>query len=620
MALEYYYMDLRDETTRREFLQTLPHTPGVYIMKGVKGKVLYVGKAKDLFNRVNSYFRSSGDSRRFVRRLPRVLVSMEIIIVESEREALLLENNLIKEMKPRYNVLLKDDKSYQSIRVNLNDEYPRFIKVRGLPKDDGNTYFGPYHSARSVKYVLSFMGRYFKFRTCSDRVLNSRKKPCLQYHIKRCDAPCCEKISKKVYRERINEALIFLNGDNSKLIKVARKKMKDASEEMQYERAARYRDLIYALDKIVQPQNVVTSDFRSRDAIGYAREGDVVALIILEMRKGTLQTHRELIMEDQFFPDDEILTTYILQHYSMSSFMPEEIIIPFELSSQNIVESILSEKIVAKAPVKIVVKGADSNILSLAQANARNKLLLSREMEIEEQLKTLAGKLKLLKIPDRIECYDISHLQGRDTVASMVVFKEGVPEKSSYRRFKIEHAKGGDDYGALREVMERRLNHRDEKGWELPDLVVIDGGKGQLNSVVTVFREMGVPYGNEGVPIVSLAKERGFDGPPDRYFAPGVKDAVNLKGAGRELYILSRIRDEAHRFAVSGHRKLRTAKKIRSQLELIPGVGKQRVNVLLKYFGSIDKIREANVSDIASIPGIGKTLAQGIVQWLMDND
>jgi excinuclease ABC subunit C len=603
--------DLRDEKVRGRFLLSLPHKPGVYIMKGLNDRVLYVGKAIDLNKRVNSYFRSTGDNRWFIEKLPLELVTIEIIIVSSEREALLLENNLIKEMKPKYNVLLKDDRSYLSIRLRMDHPWPRFETVRGTPQKNSAQYFGPYHNSRSIRSIISFITKYYKFRTCSDKKFASRKRPCLSFHLNRCDAPCVKNISKVKYRRNIKKAVLFIKGETHKLLKLLNKDMEIASHNLEFEQAANIRDLIFALEKIAQPQNVITSDHTPVDVVGYAKEGDTSALVILEMRNGVMNTHRQVVMENMEFPDDELLGSYLMQHYTAIKQFPDIVAVPFLPQSVETMVLHFNEQ-TDKAVKIILVPDRYSTLMGIAQATARSKLTLMGELDIDDQLSILAKRLRMRKLPRLMECYDISHLQGSWAVGSMAVFVNGKPDKKKYRRFNIKKSAAGDDYGALREVMERRLLRRNEKGWELPDLIVIDGGKGQLNSVAAVFQEMQVPIGADGPTLISLAKERDPDGPPDRFFLHGVKNAVHVKGGGRELYILSKIRDEAHRFAIEGHRKKRENSIFSSTLDKIPGVGPSLRRKILLFFGSLASVKEATVEELTLVDGIGNTKAQEI--------
>ena len=603
-------LDLRDEAERKRFLASLPHRPGVYIMKGYRGAVLYVGKANDLHSRVNSYFRASGDDRYFISRLPRVLRHIEILIVATEREALLLENNLIKEMKPRYNVLLRDDKSYMSIRLDMKHPYPRFVRVRGTPKDDGATYFGPYHSARAVKSVTSFVNRHFRFRTCTDRKFASRKRPCLRYHIGLCDAPCVKEVSQSKYRHRVREAVMFINGEKERLVASLHKRMEEAAEELDFEQAAVIRDLIFALEKIAQPQSVVLSDHTPVDIMGYAKEGDQAAMVVLEMRGCNLSTHRQTMIETMDIPDEEFVESFLMQHYLALKQWPHKIITPFALPSAGTLERFFTEQ--AGHPVTLSAEAeSHSKLMGLAHATARSKMTLMGELNVEEQLRTLSSKLRMRRLPKVMECYDISHLQGAWAVGSMVVFVNGEPQKNRYRLFNIKSGVGGDDYASLREVMERRLARRDEEGWALPDLIVVDGGKGQLNAITAVFDTMNVPFGtDEGVAIISLAKERDPDGPPDRFFLPGRKNAVVLTGSGRELYILARIRDEAHRFAIEGHRKKRLTKSLELSLTRVPTVGPALAARIIRFFGDMEAVKKASLEELSLVEGVGPKTAE----------
>ncbi|MDA3864343.1 MAG: excinuclease ABC subunit UvrC [Deltaproteobacteria bacterium] len=611
--------DLRDPDKRKEFLTSLPHQPGVYIMKGEDEKVIYVGKAIDLNNRLKSYFSTSGDDRFFVEKLPAELVIIEIILVNNEREALLLESSLIKEFQPKYNVFLKDDKSYYSIKIDHSLDYPRLELVRGLKKTKPHiSYYGPYHSSRSIKAVLSFLLKYFKFRTCGEHKFKTRKRPCLRYHMSRCLAPCMSKVSQTEYKKQMEQAQMYLQGKQKKLLRELQQRMNKAARNLNFEKAAYYRDILFALEEIDQPQNVVNRDFTPLDIVGYAREDANVALIILEMRRGEIKKHRQLILNEQSFPDQEIISSFLTQHYlnrEKDMNLPDRIILPFEFLYRNALEELLAEKFSKKIELEIPQDDSLKRLSSLAAATARGNLKLDGEFTMESQLQKLAIHLKMKKFPKHIECYDISHLQGKWSVGSMAVFIDGKPESAKYRRFNIKTAKPGDDFGALKEVLSRRTAKGEEAGWEFPDLVVIDGGKGQLNSVFSVVKPYIFPINSKGFHLISLAKERAPDGPPDRFFLPGVKNPVSLKSGGRELYILSRIRDEAHRFAIEGHRKKRINQKIRSELGKIPEIGEVLQKRLIVHFGSVKRIKKASTEEIALVDGIGPKTAQLVYKY-----
>ncbi len=609
-------MDLRDVTLREQFLAQLPHAPGVYVMRNAAGQVLYVGKAVDLHGRVHSYFRPSGDDRHFIPRLPSEMADLEIWVTSSEREALLLENNLIKELRPRYNVLLRDDKSYLMVRLDATHTWPRFETVRGLPKDDGARWFGPYHSSSAVRFVLSFIGKYFCFRTCSDAVFVSRKKPCLQFHIRRCEAPCTRSVDREAYLKRLQKATLYLEGKLRVLMRDVRREMKQAAEDLEFERAAQLRDLLFSLEKLSEPQHVVTTDFVATDAVGFVREDAFVSLVVLEVRAGSVSAHRQMVEE---FPpglfDEDILSSFLTQHYLSRSRVPARILVPFEPSSAGPLMSVLSD-LAEDGTVEFVIPGEDKSrrLLQLAQTNARHRLTLQTELEVERDLGRLASRLHLPAPPGRMECYDISHLQGKDPVASMVVFTGGRPTKKSYRQFHLQTVVPGDDYGALREVITRRLARASEQGWELPDLMVIDGGRGQLHAVMQVLAEKGC---DPRVHVVALAKMHGADGPPERVFLPNVKDPLPVPGSGRELFLLVRMRDEAHRFARKAQYR-RREKTFHSRLEQVPGVGHKRCAFLLRTFGSLEGIRSAGLEELAKKGKISLKLAETILDFLKE--
>ncbi|PKN27335.1 MAG: excinuclease ABC subunit C [Deltaproteobacteria bacterium HGW-Deltaproteobacteria-22] len=626
-------MDLRDPAFREPFLSSLPHSPGVYVMRNAAGQVLYVGKALDLFSRVNSYFRASGDTRSFVSRLPSEMADLEIWVTQSEREALLLENTLIKELKPRYNVRLRDDRSYLMIRVQAAHPWPRFETARGLPQEDGARYFGPYHAASAVHFFLSFIGRYFRFRTCSDAVFATRRKPCLQYHMGRCEAPCSRNVDAAAYRRRVEKAMLYLEGRFERLMRDVRREMKQASADLEFEKAAQLRDLLFALEKCAQPQQVITSDFVPTDAVGFVREGPHLSLVVLEIRQGQLGVHRQMVVEvPEELYDAEILSTFLFQHYASRTETPGRLLLPFAPEAAADLAAWLGEA--AGAPVEVVTTVVDEahvRLLRLAEVNAQHRLTLHNELEVEADLARLSTRLHLPGVPKRIECYDISHSQGKDTSASMVVFIDGRPAPRLYRQFHVRDVAPGDDYGALREVMARRLEHVAEKNWELPDLMVIDGGRGQLRAITQILSDLQSQIGSDlqsqigsgekngldlsGVKVISLAKQHGSDGPPERVFLPGVKEPLPILPGSREMFILVRLRDEAHRFA-NRARTRRQEKTFSSRLSEVPGLGPKRVTTLLTAFGSVERIRTADPAEIAKAGHFSLDLAQKILAFL----
>ncbi len=609
-------MDLRDPATRKSFLDGLPHAPGVYVMRNVSGQVLYVGKARDLHARVNGYFHPGSDTRHFVPRLPEEMADLEIWVTASEREALLLENNLIKELRPRYNVMLRDDKSYLMIRVDVAHPFPRFETVRGLPRDDGARYFGPYHSASAVRFFMSFLGKYFHFRTCSDAVFASRKRPCLQYHMGRCEAPCTRPVDAAAYRRRVDQAVLWLDGQFERLIRDVKKEMKAAAANLEFEKAAKLRDLLFAIEKCAQPQRVVGMDFTPTDAVGWVREGDQLSLAVLEVRRGVLGVHRQMVVDVlDDIEDGEILSTFLYSHYMARGEAPLRVVVPLVPDGRESLEAALAEQFGHE--VRIVLPdglAALENLLNLARVNAQHRLQLQGEMDVQEHLARLASRLHLGAPPHRMECFDVSHTQGRDTAASMAVFIDGRPAPRLYRHFHVRTAEAGDDYGALREVIARRLERAGEKNWELPDLMVIDGGRAQLQVALQALSHS-IHADTTRLAVIALAKQHGADGPPERVFLAGRKDPIPLSSGMREWNLLIRLRDEAHRFA-NRARLQRSKKSYESILSGVPGLGPRRIARLMHAFSDVERIAQASAQDIAHAGGFGLELALKIQEFL----
>ncbi len=603
-------MDVRDPARLKEYLSGVPKAPGVYIMRDAQGVVLYVGKAIDLRNRLRSYFTSSGDDRPFVSRLPQELADLEVVVTSSEREALILENNLITELSPKYNVNLKDDSSYALIRIDMTHEFPRLEKVRGLPREDGALYFGPYDSARALRSLMSFIQRHFQLRTCTDRTLTSRRRACLYAHMGRCDAPCVGGISSQEYARKVEEAVRFLRGEHGTLREEVTARMEEASEALEFEKAARYRDLLFALDKMAEPQGAVTDDFTPRDVIGVARSGWFVAFAQVVVRDGAVRMVRQHITEAPGIDDTELLASYIYQYYRKSGEFPERVVVPFLPEGRDVLEKSLSS--MAGRRVLIRKGSKRDEIMAMAMRTAHSKSQLESEERPIEALEALAKRLKLRALPHRLECYDISHFQGEKAVGSMVVFTDGQPDRDRYRLFNLRSALGGDDYAALREVLMRRFARLGEMGWDEPDLIVIDGGRGQLSAAVMAARDAGV-----SIPMIGIAKQRTKGtSPPDRIFVPGVKDPLDLRPGSRELVILARLRDEAHRFAITAHRRRRSSSRLSTRLTAIPGVGTKMAARLLRRFGSIKKLKEATLDDLMEVEGVGPSLARRILAGL----
>ncbi|MGZ3441918.1 MAG: excinuclease ABC subunit UvrC, partial [Polyangia bacterium] len=588
-------LDLLDATDAevsdrlKEILGRVPTEPGVYLMKDRKGRIIYVGKATNLKARVRSYFNQT-DTRDFVPLLGRILGDIETVIVNNEKEALLLENNLIKQHQPRFNVKLADDKNFLVLRLDPKAHFPRLEVTRRIGQD-GAKYFGPYHSATSCRATLAVVNRHFKLRTCTDHVLNSRKRPCLQYQIKRCDAPCVYPITDEEYGKQVQDVALFLDGKDDELLKRLGSRMKDAAQGEKYEIAAGLRDQIKALERTLEEQRVVSSDFRDQDVFGFFREGEFVEIVVLSIRNGKLLGRRNFSLKGQEFPTQEILSSFVSLYYDLGAFIPDEILLPEAVDDAKTKSEWLSEKRGTKRGVEVMTpqRGQRHDLITLAQKNAASSFVTRRDKtrDAEAAMEKLQQRLSLKRLPKRIECFDISHIQGTATVASMVVFLDGEPAKGEYRTFKVQSATN-DDFASMYEVLSRRFRRSKaaeakaveakegapKKGWVVPDLLVIDGGKGQLSTAVAALRDAQIDIGMNGMDVVSLAKERedqGGEKQPDRVFRMNAKDPMKLRPNSAEMFLLTRIRDEAHRFAVTFHKKLRRRRTLRSALEDVPG-------------------------------------------------
>lgn len=604
-------------------LATIPNKPGCYLMRDRRGRIIYIGKANDLKTRVRNYFQPSGDPRPFVRWLPRILGEIETIITANEKEALILENTLIKTHKPRYNVRLKDDKNYLSLRIDPDEKWPRLVIHRRKGEGKGR-HFGPYHSARSIRSTLQLINKHFMLRTCPDHVLNNRSRPCLQYQIKRCPAPCVFEVDRDKYMQDVEQAILFLEGRTEELVQRLQEQMLQASEELEFERAARFRDQIQAIENVSQRQIAVDDVFTDRDAFGFYREADRLTIQILFVRRGRLEGAQSFSFDDQEFPDDEILSSFLNLYYNAGNHIPNEVLLPFEISEEESLafEDLLSELAGHRVYLKVPKRGARRSLIETANTNAEHTFAqeYSQEERSQDLLEKLQRRLRLRNLPRRIECYDVSNLQGRQIVGSRVVFEEAEPTKSEYRRYKMRAQIGQDDFGSMREMLLRRLERVANGEDDAPDLIVVDGGKGQLGQALAVFEDLGL----YDIDVVALAEARvdksGFDDPEvtrsaDRVFLPGRKNPVVLRRNSAELYLLQRIRDEAHDFALGYHKTLRRKQSLRSSLDDIPGVGPKTKQDLLRHFGSLRKIKAASTEQLCEVPGIGPRTAATIYDF-----
>lgn len=589
----------------REKLKLLPENPGVYIMKDAAGKIIYVGKAVVLKNRVRQYFQSSRNHTPKVRAMVAKVADFEFIMTASEVEALILECNLIKKHRPRYNISLKDDKSYPYIKVTVQEEFPRVFLTRRVVKD-GARYFGPYTNVTAVHESLRLLRRLFPLRTC--RTLQDR--PCLEYHIKRCLAPCVGKISKEDYAVFIRAVLLFLEGRTEDVEKELTFRMKRAAEAYHFEIAARLRDQLAAVKKIAEKQNIVTGA-GDQDAIGLARSALGACVQVFFIRSGKMVGREHFLLQgDEDESDAALLTAFLQQYYHQAAFLPHEVLLPCDVEETPLLEAWLSERKQARVHLVVPQRGTKHDLVAMAAGNAEKFLADEETRRAQTDAQTtgaveeLGHLLGLKRAPNRMECFDISHIQGAETVASMVVFEGGRPKKSDYRRFKIRSTEGKpDDFLSMREVTQRRYGDLPEE--ELPDLIVIDGGKGQLSSALEIIRGAG----HADVPVVGLAKQF------ELVFREGESDPVVLPRHSQALYLIERIRDEAHRFAITYHRKLRGKRNLVSILDHIVGIGPARRKALWSAFGSLAKIKGASVEELAAVSGMNRPAAEAVYHF-----
>ncbi len=597
-----------------EKLNNLPSSPGVYLMKDGDGEIIYIGKAVNLKSRVRSYFSSGHVSPRIESMVGKIR-DFEYILTDSEIEALILESNMIKRHKPKYNVRLTDDKHYPFLKVTVQEDYPRLEIVRSVKKD-GARYFGPYTNASAVHETLKLLKKLFPVRSCKQSVLSKRDKPCLNAHINRCAAPCCGLITKEDYRKIIEEAILFLQGKQGFLMKKLQAEMEVAAEKLDFEKAAQIRDQLLAVEKVVAKQKIISERMQDLDVINYAREEDKTCVGIFFIRSGRVLGRDRFIMNGAGGASGgEVLTAFLKQYYSQVDYVPPEILVPEAIEDEETLQKWLAEKRGFAVHLKIPHRGDKRGLLELVGTNAQELLRLevSARREKEERskraLQEIAQALKMDKEPYRLECYDISHIQGAETVASMVVFEGGKPVPALYRRFKIKTVEGPDDFASMAEVIGRRLDRAaagDEKFLPLPDLMVIDGGKGQLSAARAVMRAKG----QADIFTVGLAKENEW------LFVEGRPEPIVLQRDSRGLQLLQHIRDEAHRYAVTYHRLLRGRRNLASVLDEIPGVGPNRKKALLAQFGlSLQKISGASWEELAETKGIDKKTAQQVWEY-----
>lgn len=608
----------------RERLAHLPKESGVYLMRGDKGRVLYVGKANNLQQRVRSYFNRSGDQRFFIEYLPTVLQDIEVMVTSTEKEAVILESTLIKKHHPPFNVRLRDDKNFLWLRIELQARYPRVETVRKR-QADGARYFGPFHLAGLLRDTLRVLNRHFQLRLCTDRVMARRQRPCLMHQIKRCLAPCVLVVDRETYQEHLDDAIHFLEGRHDRLVEDLKRRMQEAARALQFETAALYRDRLRAVEKTRERQRMVLKDTRDRDAFGLFREADRVEIQHLAIREGAVAGGHSFSFTGLEFPDEEVLSSFIALYYASERDIPSEVLVSLPLDDARALGEALAELHHRRClergsrsgrprniPVTFPQRGDRRRLIEMAVKNAATEY--ERKSRSREDttliLQRLKRRLRLDSLPIRMECFDISNIMGREAVGSMVTFMDGQPDKQRYRRYRVQ-ASGGD-YQMMEEVLRRRLKRGASEG-DLPDLLVVDGGRAQLSAARSVLKSLGLEHLNA----IGLAKARpGAQGlaENDRVYLPGAKNAVSMKAHSPELHLLQRIRDEAHRFAITYHRTIRSKHSLGSTLETVPGIGPRRRQALLKHFGSLKRLKEASLEEMAALPGIPAPVARALFE------
>lgn len=599
-----------------ERLADFPEKPGVYIMKDKRNRIIYVGKAVSLKNRVRSYFQSHKNLPVKVASMVSRIEDIEYIVTDSEVEALILECNLIKFHKPRYNILLRDDKQYPYIRITLNERFPRIEVVRTVKKD-GARYFGPYANAGAMREAIDVINKIFPIRSCKKDLseVPIDERPCLNYHIKRCLAPCQGFVKDEEYNEMINNIIMFLEGKRETLVKQLKDRMQEAAEKLDFERAAVLRNQISALEKVLEKQKVVSTDMIDQDIIAMARGSGIVCIQVFFIREGKLISREPFILNNT---DDierqEILTSFVKQFYNNAHFIPKEIIIDEDIDDRDTIEEWLSRKKGQKVYVLIPKRGEKKKLAQMVAENARAYLEQVESREERERIRNLQALeelkkfLNLKELPQRIEAFDISNTQGTESVASMVVFEGAQPKKEEYRKFKIKTVEGPNDFESMKEVISRRFKRAlsgDRKFQKLPDLLLIDGGKGQLKYAREALKELGLSH----ILTIALAEEY------EHIFVEGRDDPIVLPENSEALFLVQRVRDEAHRFALSFHRSLRSKRNLRSVLDDIPGIGKARRLALLKTLGGLEGIKRATLEELAAVPGMNRKAAQAVHEY-----
>lgn len=583
---------MQDKLKRQANL--LPEKPGIYLFKNEAGEIIYVGKARSLRDRVLSYFQPSPDPK--VQNIMAEAASVDFILTDSEKEAAFLENNFIQKHQPKFNLRLKDDKSFPYLKITVQENFPGVYLCRRV-EDDGARYFGPFAPARNARTTIHLLNKYFGLRNCEEKIPGHRTRPCLEYEMKLCSGPCVGAISEKEYRQNVDNALLFLEGKTERLLGLLRERMKAAADKLLFEQAAHWRDTIRAIEQIREKPKLISVGLENADIIGLASRGSEISIYIFFMRRGKVVESEEIIWKEKEMRDTASeLKDFLLDFYKTQE-IPDRLLLPFEPADKKEIQTILEKRKGKKIELVVPIKGKDREIVNLANRNA--EIILLKSSTEPEALSSLQKVLGLEKIPRRIEGFDISNTGGDETVGSMVVFIEALPEKKEYRRYRIRTVSGPDDIACLKEVLERRYRKTVEEGAPKPDLILIDGGKGQLHAAQEVLERLNLA----SIPVCALAKRE------EIIFSPRHPTGLKLEPTSPALKLLQHIRDEAHRFALSLHRKRRERKSLTSQLEAIPGIGPKRLQALLARFESLEEIKQANNEELEALIGRQATAA-----------
>ena len=592
-----------------EKVSHLPTTPGVYLWRDKYQRIIYVGKAINLRNRVRSYVQQDVNRSVKVTAMMRRAWDVETIQTKTEMEALILEATLIKEHHPKYNIMLRDDKTYPYVKVTVQEEYPRLFMTRRLERD-GAKYFGPFTDVTAVHHVLRILRSYYPLRTCKSMKV---ERPCLQYHMHYCEGPCMKYVTVESYRKYIDDIVALFEGKQVQVIQEITAKMEQASEDLEFELAAKYRDDLLSIQKVQEKQRMVTQR-GDMDVLGMAIDGPMACIQLFFIRSGRLLGRENYFVQHEGDSPELVMTEFIKQYYGGSTFIPKELLLPMDSVDRELFSEWFTSMKGQQVEVSVPQRGYKKDLIKMAEENAQNFLAERRrqwQYTIDKAggaVKKLAEVLDLPRLPERMECYDISHMQGAETVASMVVFEGGKPAKREYRRFKLKTVQGKpDDFASMAEIMERRYGN--EKDWPMPDLIIIDGGKGQLNAALPVIRAMGVT----DVPVISLAKRI------EEVFVEGESESIILEHHTPELQLLQQIRDEAHRFAITYHRRLRGKRNLESVLDYIEGIGPKRRKALYKHFGNLDAMRVAELEELESVEGMNKKAALAVYEFFRRN-